>query len=86
VHLLDQRVTASELPETILRYVMHTKENVILDDASVQNPFSADPYIGQRLARSVLCLPLANQAKLIGVLYLENNLAPTSLCRHATRC
>ena len=27
-------------------------------------------------ARSVLCLPLINQAKLIGVLYLENNLAP----------
>jgi PAS domain S-box-containing protein len=26
--------------------------------------------------RSVLCLPLLNQAKLIGVLYLENNLAP----------
>ena len=26
-------------------------------------------------ARSVLCLPLLNQAKLIGVLYLENNLA-----------
>ena len=27
-------------------------------------------------ARSILCLPLVNQAKLIGVLYLENNLAP----------
>src|ERR1700676_576779 len=27
-------------------------------------------------ARSVLCVPLVQQAKLIGVLYLENNLAP----------
>ena len=27
-------------------------------------------------ARSILCLPLINQAKLIGVLYLENNLTP----------
>ena len=27
-------------------------------------------------ARSVLCLPLINQGNLIGVLYLENNLAP----------
>src|SRR6185436_635606 len=27
-------------------------------------------------ARSILCLPLINQGKLIGVLYLENNLAP----------
>ena len=30
----------------------------------------------ERQTRSVLCLPLLNQAKLIGVLYLENNLAP----------
>jgi PAS domain S-box-containing protein len=76
VQLLDQPVTSSMLPETILRYVLHTHESVILDDAAVENPFSADPYIGQRNARSVLCLPLTNQAKLIGVLYLENNLAP----------
>ena len=49
---------------------------MILDDASAQSPFSADPYIRQHRARSILCLPLINQAKLIGVLYLENNLAP----------
>ena len=41
-----------------------------------ENPFSADTYIRQRHARSVLCLPLINQAKLIGLLYLENNLTP----------
>jgi GAF domain-containing protein len=35
-----------------------------------------DAYVRQRKARSILCLPLLNQAKLIGVLYLENNLAP----------
>jgi signal transduction histidine kinase len=48
---------------------------VIIDDALAQNPFSADEYICQNQARSVLCLPLVKQAKLIGVLYLENNLA-----------
>ena len=32
--------------------------------------------IRQRRAQSVLCLPLMNQSKLMGVLYLENNLAP----------
>ena len=41
-----------------------------------QSSFAADPYIRQRQARSILCLPLINQAKLIGVLYLENNLTP----------
>ena len=47
---------------------------MILDDASAQNPFSEDAYIRQHHARSILCLPLLKQAKLIGVLYLENNL------------
>src|SRR5262249_28318900 len=57
-------------------YAMRTQESVILDDASSQNPFTADPYIVQRRARSILCLPLINQGKLIGILYLENNLTP----------
>jgi len=48
---------------------------VILDDALAQNPFSADEYICQKRARSLLCVPLVKQSKLIGVLYLENNLA-----------
>jgi PAS domain S-box-containing protein len=76
VHLRDEAVAEAVLPESVLRYVLRTRESVILDDAAVQSPFAADPYIRQHQARSVLCLPLLNQAKLIGVLYLENNLAP----------
>jgi PAS domain S-box-containing protein len=68
-------VSPGELPESVLHYVIRTRESVILDDASAQNPFSADEYICQKHARSVLCLPLVKQSKLIGVLYLENNLA-----------
>jgi PAS domain S-box-containing protein len=48
----------------------------MLDDAALVNPFSSDSYIRDRRARSILCLPVSNQAKLIGVLYLENRLAP----------
>ena len=74
VRLRDASVAAATLPESIAHYVVRTQESVILDDASAQNPFSADPYIRQHHARSILCLPLINQAKLIGVLYFENNL------------
>jgi PAS domain S-box-containing protein len=74
VELRDAPVTASALPETVLHYVLRTQENVVLDDAVSEPSFGADPYIRQRQARSILCLPLINQAKLIGVLYLENNL------------
>ena len=76
VRLQEASVAEAALPESIIHYVVRTQESVILDDASVQNPFSADTYIRQQQARSILCLPLINQAKLIGVLYLENNLTP----------
>ena len=75
VLLRDEPVTAA-LPESILHYVVRTREAVILDDAAAENPFAADAYLHQHQARSILCLPLINQSKLIGVLYLENNLAP----------
>jgi PAS domain S-box-containing protein len=74
VQLRDEPVTGGMLPETILHYVLHTHESVILDDAANRNPFSTDPYVRQHHARSVLCLPLWNRAKLLGGLYLENNL------------
>jgi PAS domain S-box-containing protein len=72
----DDRVTAIALPESIIHYVLRTREPVIVDNAAADNPFAADPYLHQHQARSILCLPLINQSKLIGVLYLENNLAP----------
>ena len=67
-------VTAASLPEFILHYVIRTKESVLLHDAAAANPFSADKYIHQHHARSILCLPLLKQGRLAGVLYLENNL------------
>ncbi len=75
VTLRQTAVSSAELPESVLHYVIRTRESVILDDALVQNPFSADAYICQQLARSMLCLPLVKQSKLIGALYLENKLA-----------
>jgi PAS domain S-box-containing protein len=71
----QEEVTPAALPEAVLHTVIRTQHSVILDDASAQNPFAADAYVRQVHARSVLCLPLVKQAKLIGALYLENNLA-----------
>jgi PAS domain S-box-containing protein len=76
VQLCDEPVTAAALPESALHYVVRTNESVILDDAAAQSAFAADPYIRQRQARSILCLPLINQGRLNAVLYLENNLTP----------
>jgi PAS domain S-box-containing protein len=76
VRLLDEAVTERALPESVLHYVVRTREIATLDDAAAQSPYGMDSYIRGRHARSILCLPLLNRAKLIGVLYLENNLTP----------
>jgi PAS domain S-box-containing protein len=64
------------LPQSLIQYSIRTRDLVIIDDASSQNQFATDPYIVKYHVRSVLCLPLVNQGRLIGILYLENNLAP----------
>ena len=66
---------ASALPASMLNYVRRSREPVLLMDAAGPHPFSADPYFAQHHPKSVLCLPILRQAALIGVLYLENNLA-----------
>jgi PAS domain S-box-containing protein len=75
VRLREEPVTESEVPESVFQYVLRTRESVILDDAAGSSPFTEDPYVCRQQARSILCLALLNQAKLTGVLYLENNLA-----------
>jgi PAS domain S-box-containing protein len=67
---------SQEIPVTLINYVYRTFETLVLDDASVENTFSADPYIIGTQPKSVLCTPIVNQGKLIGILYLENNLTP----------
>ena len=69
-------VTPSDLPQSALHYVIRTQERVLLDDASADNVYSKDEYVRQKRSRSVLCLPIVKQAKLVGALYLENNLTP----------
>ena len=68
VRLLGVPAGPSDLPDMVLRYVLRTQEAVILDDA-------ADTYIVKNHVRSLLCLPLVKQTTLVGVLYLENNVA-----------
>ncbi len=65
-----------DLPETIIHYVSRTQELVLLADARDVHGFSADAYLREHRSRSVVCVPLVKQAELIGLLYLENQLAP----------
>src|SRR4029077_7795887 len=61
VTLRDAAPSPTELPESVLHYVIRTRESVILDDAAAQNPFSADEYNCRKSPCSTACLPLVKQ-------------------------
>jgi predicted ATPase/signal transduction histidine kinase len=69
-------VTPFDLPQSVLNYVIRTQQSVLLDDAFGDNIYCKDEYIERKRAKAVLCLPIVSQKKLVGALYLENNLAP----------
>ncbi|MEZ4392167.1 MAG: AAA family ATPase [Polyangiales bacterium] len=64
---------ADDLPRPLVRLVAQTGETVLLDDAAASADFGADPYLRRAGARSVLCVALARQGAVNGVLYLEHD-------------
>jgi PAS domain S-box-containing protein len=75
VRLRDDLVGAEDLAESVVHYVARAQQRVLLDDAVTSDTFCSDPYIRRTHARSILCIPLEKQGRLIAVLYLENHLA-----------
>jgi predicted ATPase/signal transduction histidine kinase len=68
--------TADAIPLPVLNSVLRTRETLVLADAMVDAPSIRASGASGRPLRSVLCLPLIRGGTLIGVFYLENNLAP----------
>ena len=63
-----------EIPHTIINTIKRTQETLIINNPEEDNNFTTDPYFIQKQPKSILCIPILNQGKLIGILYLENNL------------
>jgi len=59
----------------IINFVARSREEVVIADAMLSEQFSTDDYLRDHNVRSVLCFPVIQQGKLIGLIYLENNLA-----------
>ena len=69
------------IPQSIVNYVIRTSETLVLDDARTETGFITDPYILKHQPKSILCTPIHNQGRLIGILYLENNLTARAFTR-----
>ena len=61
------------LPASLIRYVQNTQTGVAIDDLNADLPIT-DAYLDRHQPQSVLCFPLQNQGRSIGILYLENQL------------
>ncbi len=66
---------AADVCKAIVRYVRRTKKRVVLNNASEEGEFKDNPKVQRMGLKSILCLPLIKQSKLIGILYLENRLS-----------
>jgi len=62
------------LPQSLVYYVIRTQESLCLDNPDMTGDFVQDKYIQSVKPSSVICFPLINQGKLLGIIYLENNL------------
>ena len=63
-----------DIPRTIINTIKRKQQTLIINNFELDNKFRTDPYFLQKTPKSLLCTPILNQGKLIGILYLENNL------------
>ncbi len=66
--------SSCEIPLSLINYVWRTQKTQAIENAIEDAIFATDPYIVQHQPKSVLCMPIQNQGKAIGLLYLENKL------------
>ena len=75
VRIMKDVPTASDMPLTVLAAVIRTGQEIHTGKPEAFHPFSQDPYLVTSGA-AVMCVPMFKQARLVGVLYLENRLMP----------
>ena len=72
-------------PASIINYATRTRRPVVADDAQQDEQFLGDPYIQRQETRSILCQPIVHQGELIGIVYLENDLAAGAFTQERTQ-
>lgn len=84
---LLQHVPANEFKDlclSLVQYVFNTGQTILLDNASITAPYSQDAYVMERKPLSIVCVPILREAKVLGMLYLENNLTPGAFSSQRT--
>lgn len=67
-----------DIPVTAINFVKYTHKTLVINDVTVEKMLAGDPYIIRTQPKSILCTPIINQGKFLGILYLENHLTTRS--------
>ena len=62
------------LPNSLIEYARLTRTTLVLNDPASDERFSSSRYLQTRRPKSVICLPVVSQGKLVALVYLENSL------------
>ncbi|MBK4731982.1 AAA family ATPase [Oxynema sp. CENA135] len=76
IAVLEALPLGDRLPQSVINYVVRTKETIVKTNATREGKFTNDPYIQTHQIQSMLCAPLLDRGQLTGLIYLENNLTP----------
>jgi len=63
----------TSLPISMVRYVLDTRTEAVWDKDDPELRFSEDPYLLTHCPQAALCIPLCEDSKLLGAIYLEEN-------------
>jgi signal transduction histidine kinase len=66
--------SSMDIPISVIYYVKRSLQSLVVDDITKYTTWIGDSYIQREQPKSLLCLPILNQGRVIGLLYLENNL------------
>jgi predicted ATPase/signal transduction histidine kinase/GAF domain-containing protein len=72
---------SNDIPQKLIYKVKHNLQTEVVTDARIEPTLARDPYIQQHQPQSILCSPILHQGKLLGILYLENNLTAGAFTR-----
>ena len=74
--LSNAPATVQTVPLNLILQVKHKHESLLINVCDALRGGNVDPYLTRLESGSIMCLPLIQQNEVIGVLYLENALAP----------
>ncbi|WP_445634079.1 histidine kinase [Nostoc sp. DSM 114161] len=81
LHPTQSLVDSGIVPISVVTKVKRSLQPAVISNAAQEPLLLGDAYIQNQQPKSLLCSPILQQGKLLGIVYLENNLATGAFTR-----